>query len=276
MKALFALCWEVPQTSEAKAQLVGARLAEAGAIPSLVKFLASENINTREMALSVLSRLTPNVDCCRRAAAAGAIPLLVQIMENGTEEMRAMAMWTLSSIGAKVVAAGSVTPIIQLLSSPGSTPALLEMQEAAAVRLRCCYAVGSAGLRAIILAAGALPVLSNLLKVSSSEAVRREAGTALLSLEGAAASGTAGVETVTREAGKMSLGVEALICEAGNASLSSEGQAAAFSAGVFHSSGCGSSSAAPPILDSVESSESSAAACGPSSPPQHPPQPTVT
>ena len=216
-QALQALCWEDPQTPDAKADRDRTRLAEAGVIPPLVRLIASEKPETKSMALLVFSRLTLNVECCQRAAEAGAIPVLERFIENGPEERRRraeLALYNISlvqnntDIRSEVSAtAGATTTIIQVLRSPVSAPELHEIaavpgprppgsvpavqREAVAATVLSPSEEGS-GLGPIILADGDSPASSKLLEASSPEPVALLVAGARSFTESAASAGSAG------------------------------------------------------------------------------------
>ena len=147
-----------------------------------------------------------------------------------------------------------VAPLLQVLQSTASAPAVLELQEKAAAALRG-LADGSPELGAAILATGALPVLSELMAASSSEAVRQEVGRALRSLETVAASQARGteaaglLEAVSLKAGTMSLSASPDASgAAGTAAVRPEAKKRKFSAdptAALGSAGPGESAAGP-------------------------------
>ena len=300
VEVLLVLSWDVVAGPEASVQLTCSRMAEAGAIPPLVKLLTSKNTKTKEAALRVVAALSRSACCCLSMLAMRAIPRLVQLLEDASERNQVHAMLALSNIAwqnedilSEVIAAGAISPLVRISmfaskasvqahaartlaffggeglenrrkiaaakalhlsalehrlnsnsatereqraqqplphgtsSSPGqaagsqcsdwqllrdldrafhnnrpdeikavvimpilqvlwssnSAPAamILELQEKAAAELRN-LAEESPELCAVILSAGASPVLSKLMETSGSEAVRREAGKALRSL----------------------------------------------------------------------------------------------
>ncbi|KAH7691970.1 Zinc finger RING/FYVE/PHD-type protein [Dioscorea alata] len=96
-------------------------IAEAGAIPLLVKFLSSPDPRTQEHAVTALLNLSINDSNKGSIVDAGAIPLMVEVLKNGSMEARENAAATLFSLSVipenkiTIGKAGAIPPLIDLL-----------------------------------------------------------------------------------------------------------------------------------------------------------------
>ncbi|EPS61838.1 hypothetical protein M569_12951, partial [Genlisea aurea] len=98
------------------------RIAEAGAIPFLVRLLSSSpDPRTREHAVTALLNLSINEAIKGRIVASDALPHIVEVLENGSASARenaAAALYSLSVVDKNKVAigdAGAVPPLVDLL-----------------------------------------------------------------------------------------------------------------------------------------------------------------
>lgn len=96
-------------------------IAEAGAIPLLVKFLSSPDPRTQEHAVTALLNLSINESNKGSIVGTGAIPLMVEVLKNGSMEARENAAATLFSLSVipdnkvTIGKAGAIPPLIDLL-----------------------------------------------------------------------------------------------------------------------------------------------------------------
>ncbi|KAL5709988.1 U-box domain-containing protein 14 [Ranunculus cassubicifolius] len=96
-------------------------IAEAGAIPLLVKLLASSDPRTQEHSVTALLNLSINETNKGSIVNAGAIPDIVEVLKNGSMEARENAAATLFSLSVidenkvAIGAAGAIPALIDLL-----------------------------------------------------------------------------------------------------------------------------------------------------------------
>ena len=82
------------------------------AVPALIEYLQSQDIEERVRAAKILARIGP--------AAKKAVPFLVQLLRDPHEDVRRMAARALGQIGPE--AADAVGPLVQLLREPVRRP----------------------------------------------------------------------------------------------------------------------------------------------------------
>ena len=166
----------------------------AGAVPLLVALLRSDKPAVQERAAGALEHLAYGVQKNTDAIiSAGAVPPLIALLMSdkpAVQEPAASALWCLTFYSQRhrnaIFAAGAVPPLVTLLRS--DKPAVLAE---AAVTLGCLasgthdalgyLANGARKIQNAIIAAGAVPLLANLLR-SDEPAVLEAAAGSLLNL----------------------------------------------------------------------------------------------
>jgi len=166
------------------AEKVALAIVAAGAIPLLVKLLRSGSDEGKtESALKVLFLSLINGGTTKAAVvAAGALPPLVELLSGGSNEVRANAVSFLSNLAfrndankAAIMKAGAIPPLVQLLrSGPDecrvyAATALSYLMGAVASEEGPQFCNVADRVAAAIVAAGAIPLLVELLRSGSDE-----------------------------------------------------------------------------------------------------------
>ncbi|CAL9120755.1 unnamed protein product [Musa acuminata var. zebrina] len=137
-------------------------IAEAGAIPLLVKLLSTLDVHTQENAVTALLNLSIFEDNKERIIISGAVPGIVHVLRRGSMEARENAAATLFSISVvddykvRIGNLGAIPPLVSLLreGSPRGK------KDAATALFNLCIYQGNKG-KAV--RAGVVPILVGLL-----------------------------------------------------------------------------------------------------------------
>lgn len=176
--ALYALA-----NNEANRQFI----TQAGGIVPLVELLGSRNSRAREHAEGALVRLS--IDPANRIAIIR--KLVSMLLEDAGQEQAAAALGNLAKDSAdnreSIVAAGGVAPLLSLLESHS-----LKSKENAAEAIKA-LAYRSRRIQGAIATAGGIPLIANVLVVSTSNVKEMMANSVLCSLAAQA------VETLTED-----------------------------------------------------------------------------
>ncbi|KAL0664755.1 hypothetical protein Bca4012_101593 [Brassica carinata] len=158
-------------------------IAEAGAIPVLVKLLTSEDVETQEKAVTCVLNLSIYESNKELIMLAGAVTSIVQVLRAGTEEAKENAAATLFSLSLadenKIIigASGAIPALVNLLEN-GSVRG---KKDAATALFNLCIYEGNKG-RAV--RAGVVNPLVKMLSDNSSHRMVTEALTILSVLAG--------------------------------------------------------------------------------------------
>lgn len=158
------------------------QLVACGGLEALILRIRSPRDGMAATAAAALACLAADATTRQRLVDAGVVPLLVGVMTTGGEEAWSVAMYALEAVvqpgdaraGAEFVGAQGVLSLVSMLRKPPSQPEAAAASSMSGAALLGSLYQTTPGIRAQVLAAGALglPTLELLLRATSAQCTR--------------------------------------------------------------------------------------------------------